>query len=130
MMQGAGPLTQIVPIAITFVVIFFTLAVGSLVLQDLGEELCDYTWITNTTPATGCNSTINPATGRYFGCCINVNTGNNCTAWDTTKTALNVSADGLESIEELSSWGPTLALVVIASVIIAVLIAYLAKPGS
>lgn len=39
--------------------------------------------------------------------------------------ARNATGEGLESLEELGSWLPTLALVVIAAVIIGVLITYL-----
>ena len=41
--------------------------------------------------------------------------------------AYNATGKGLESLEELGSWLPTLALVVIAAIIIGVLITYLAR---
>ncbi len=40
--------------------------------------------------------------------------------------AKNATGEGLESLEELASWLPTLALVVIAAIIIGVLVTYLA----
>lgn len=41
--------------------------------------------------------------------------------------AKNATGEGLESLEELGSWLPTLALVVIAAIIIGVLVTYLAR---
>lgn len=41
--------------------------------------------------------------------------------------ARNATSEGLESLEELGSWLPTLALVVIAAIIIGVLVTYLSK---
>ena len=41
--------------------------------------------------------------------------------------ARNATGEGLESLEELGSWLPTLALVVIAAIIIGVLVTYLAR---
>jgi len=126
-MKGYG-IEQIAPIAIIFVVAFFIFSIGSVIMQDIGEEFCDYTWITNTTIATGANISGNPSfNDDWYGCCITTDTGNNCTEWDTTKTSMNISGHGLDSLEEMSSWGPTLALVVIAAIIIGVLITYLAR---
>lgn len=41
-------------------------------------------------------------------------------------TAYNATVNGLESIEELSSWLPTLALIVVAAVIIGIIVTYFA----
>ena len=41
--------------------------------------------------------------------------------------AQNATGEGLKSLEELGSWLPTLALVVIAAIIIGVLVTYLAR---
>ena len=41
--------------------------------------------------------------------------------------AKNATSEGLESLGELGSWLPTLALVVIAALIITVLVTYLAR---
>lgn len=41
--------------------------------------------------------------------------------------AKNATSEGLESLEELGSWMPTLALVVIAAIIIGVLVTYLGR---
>ena len=126
LLKGIG-IGQLVPIAIIFVVAFFIFSIGSTIMQEVGDEFCDGTWITNTSVPSG-GSGGNPLhSDNYFGCCTTVTVSNNCTVWDTSKTSLNISASGLDSMEELSSWGPTLALVVIASIIIGVLITYLAR---
>lgn len=126
-MKGIG-IEQLAPIAMIFIVAFFLFSIGSIIMQDLSEEYCDGTWVTNTTRAVGL-MTGNPvyAGSPSYGCCTTIISGNNCSAWSTTKTSGNISAKGIESIEELSSWGPTLALVIIAAIIIGVLITYLAR---
>jgi len=43
--------------------------------------------------------------------------------------AKNASGEGLESLSELGSWLPTLALVVVAAIIIGVLVTYLGGGG-
>jgi len=126
-MKKGYSIAQLAPITIIFIVAFFLFSIGSIIMQDLGESFCDYTWITNTTIASGAIVGNNPVTSAWYGCCQTVGSGNNCSAWYTSKTSLNVSAQGLDSITELSSWGPTLALVIIAAIIISVLITYLAK---
>jgi len=45
---------------------------------------------------------------------------------DDNSTAYNATQDGLESLGEFSSWLPTLALIIIAAVIIGVIIRYFA----
>jgi len=45
----------------------------------------------------------------------------------TDSYAKNASGEGLESLEELGSWLPTLALVVVAAIIIGVLVTYLGR---
>ena len=42
----------------------------------------------------------------------------------TDKTAYNASGHGLESLEELSSWLPTIAIIVVAAIIIGIIILY------
>jgi len=120
---------MLVPVAILFVVAFFIFSIGSTIMEDLQENYCDeYTWYGSGSPAdsTVCSST-NPLTNTYSGCCLTTNaSADSCTAW-YTKGSLNISYQGAESIEEMSSWGPTLALVVIAAIIISVLIMYLAR---
>lgn len=132
-MKGIG-IEQLAPIAIIFVVAFFIFSIGSIVMTDLSEEFCDATWLdTNYCKpgVTTCNATTaNPVTGDRWGCCTTLNASQDCTAWSTSKTAANISQSGNEAIEEMASWGPTLALVLVAAIIIGVLITYLARGSS
>jgi len=128
-MKALG-LAELATIAVALVVISFTISIGSTILSDLGEETCDYTWISNTTIPTGANISGNPAAeDKWLGCCVTVDTGNNCTEWHHS-ASLNVSFRGSESMQELGSWMPTLSLVMIAAIIIGVLVTYLSGGSS
>ena len=76
---------SLVPIAVAFVVIAFTVSMGAEILQSLYDDQTDDSY------------------------------------------AKNATSEGLESLGELGSWLPTLALVVIAALIITVLVTYLAR---
>ena len=78
-------INTLVPIAVAFVVIAFTVSMGAEILQSLYDD----------------------QTADSY--------------------AKNATGEGLESLEELGSWLPTLALVVIAAIIIGVLVTYLAR---
>ena len=79
------------PIAIAFVFIAVVLGVGATVLSSVRTG--------QITGAAGCNST------NITGC----------------GTAYSASTNGLESLDELSGWLPTIALVVAAAIVIGVL---------
>jgi len=107
-------ITDLAPLAIVFVVIAFTISMGSSILTDLGTGQCEdegYTWEADT-----CWSTYNATDGcttQALGCA------------EFGDYAINASLSGNESMETLGDWLPTLALVVIAAVIIGVLMFYL-----
>jgi len=119
-------INDLVPIAVIFVVAFFALSIGSIMVEDLSENACDYTWVDTGTPYTN-SSAANPTTGGYWGCCQTAgSTSRNCTAWSTSYS-MNASNSGAEAVYEMADWGPTLALVIIAAIIIGVLVTYLGK---
>ena len=120
-------INALVPVAVVFVVIAFTLSIGTVILEDASEEFCPGTWITNTTPATGLMK-VNPIYDASLGCCDTVVAGNNCSAWNDD-SSLNSSGMGILSLNEMADWLPTLALVMVAAIIIGVLITYLAGGG-
>jgi len=129
-MKGYG-INQLAPIAIVFVVAFVLFGVGQIIMTGLQEEFCDYTFLDTNYCARGadyCNSTtVNPVTSQRFGCCQTTNESHDCVTWNTEKYSINTSYQGQLAITELADWGPTLALVIIAAIIIGVLITYLAK---
>ena len=89
--KGAMTLSDLAPVAIAFVFVAVVLGVGSTVLSDIQEDQ-----VTNTA---GCNSTTKTACGADY----------------------NASNEGLTSLSELSSWLPTIALVIAAAIVIGVL---------
>lgn len=131
-MKGIG-LTQLTPIAVLLVVAFFIFSIGLVMMNDLQENFCEYTWVEPGTydtsgDANGNNTATNPVTSGEWGCCLTANT-TDCVTWYTVGYAINASHYGSESLTELADWGPTLALVVIAALIIGVLMTYLSKSG-
>ena len=116
-------INTLVPIAVVLVVAFFTISIGSVILEDASETFCDGTWITNTTTPYG--GVVNPIYDSNFGCCTTLASGN-CTTWNTD-VSLKTSGEGLLALDELAGWGPTLALVIVAAIIIGVLVTYLAR---
>lgn len=116
---------DLVVITVTFVVIFFTISIGSTMLDAMHEDFCPTHWVDVGTTVSA-STAENPVTAAYWGCCSAWN-GTDCNTWDTSSYSANTTIKGSESLEEFSGWGPTLALVVIAAVIIGTLITYLAK---
>ena len=123
-------INALVPIAVVFVVAFFTISIGSVIMTDVSETFCDDTWITTASPAVN-SSVVNPTTDGNFGCCTTVNASDtqDCDTWNGDASS-NTTSAGLKSLDELASWGPTLALVIIAAIIIGVLVTYLARGGT
>ena len=111
-------INQLSGIAVMFIVAVFAISMGSNILTDLATNSCEgqgYTWSND-----ACWSTYNATDGCP--------TGSNCV--EASYAAYNVTTDGgLESMETFGEWMPTLALVVIAAVIIGVLVYYLGRAG-
>lgn len=84
-------LNQLGVVAIAFVFVAVVIGIGADVLGDIRDGQ-----VTNTA---GCNSTVKTACGYDY----------------------NASTRGLESVDELGSWLPTIALVVAAAFVIGVL---------
>jgi len=89
--KGAMTLSDLAPVAIAFVFVAIVIGVGADVLADVQADQ-----VTNTA---GCNATVKTSCG----------------------TAYNSTGEGLTSLGELSSWLPTIALVVAAAIVIGVL---------
>jgi lipoprotein signal peptidase len=87
-------LQDLAPLAIAFVFVAIVLGIGADVLTSI-QSGQGYTTVGNT----GCNSTSHSACGIAF----------------------NATGNGLSSVDELSGWLPTIALVVAAAVVIGVL---------
>jgi len=89
-------LDDLLPIGLVIVVLVIVLAYGADVTDEVRGD-----FITNTA---GCNSTVTTNCGTNY----------------------NVTQDGLESMEKLSSKIPTIVTVVVAAVIIGILVTYFA----
>jgi len=90
-------LNSLLPIGITFVV----LAIG----LGLGAEVLSQTQDTYITGAAGCNSTVTSACGIDY----------------------NSTSFGLNSVNTVAKWTPTIALVVVSAVIIGIVVLFLAS---
>ena len=89
--KGSMTLSDLAPVAIAFVFVAVVLGVGASVLSSIQADQ-----VTNTA---GCNSTAKTGCGVSY----------------------NATGDGLNSLSELSSWLPTIALVIAAAIVIGVL---------
>ena len=89
--KGAMTLSDLAPVAIAFVFVAVVIGVGATILTSIRDDQ-----VTNTA---GCNST------NTSGCSVAYNTG----------------TDGLNSLDELAGWLPTIALVIAAAIVIGVL---------
>ena len=99
---------DLMPLAIAFVVISITIGLGATVLSDIQEDQCnDGGWF-NETSGQCCSSVLD---------CVN----------SSESIAYNSSGSGLTALDTFSGWLPTVALVVIAAVIIGIIVLYLAR---
>lgn len=89
--RGAMTLSDLAPIAIAFVFVAVVIGVGATVLSSIAAG--------QITGAANCNSSSQTKCGYDY----------------------NATNQGLNSVDELSSWLPTIALVVAAAVVIGVL---------
>lgn len=90
---------DIMPIAITFVVVTIVLAYGAVVVQNVQ---------TSQLPATA-TAACNVSSGTYSGCSL----------------PYNISGQGLTSLNTFATNLPLLATIVVAAIIITILIVYL-----
>lgn len=102
--KGTYKLTDLLPVALIFVVSIIAISVGADIIDDIASDQCltDYTW----------NETA--------GVCSNSSGG-----WSGgagMSVAANASRAGLSGLLELGSWTPTLALVFAAALVIGVLV--------
>ena len=88
---------ELLPLSIAFVVVTIAIAMGANVLSQIQAG--------EVTGVAGCNATVTTGCGYSY----------------------NATDNGLASLDELSSWLPTIALIVAAAVIIGIIIVYLAR---
>lgn len=98
--KGAMGLSDLAPIAIAFVFVAVVIGVGASLLASVQDDA-----VTNTANC-GRNSTGGTSGTIGYSAC---------------GTNYNVTGEGLQSLGELSSWLPTIALVIAAAVVIGVL---------
>jgi len=96
----------------------FILGVGGTILVDLQDQQCDDVSGTQAQWLQG-----KATAGHVFGCCSNVTNATHCgSALVGSSVALNSTASGLEGIETISDWTPTIGLVIVIGLVIAILI--------
>ena len=105
-------MNELAPLAISFVIIAVVIGVGATVLSStqttLGQSACVGGHYWNTTDP------LKPFCA--------VGGTDNSTAWQNY--AYNASGYGLTSVNTLSSWLPTIAVIVAAAVVIGIIVAY------
>ena len=89
--KGAMTLSDLAPVAIAFVFVAIVIGVGASVLSSIQSD--------QVTMTTGCNATAKTSCGYDY----------------------NATGSGLNSLNELSGWLPTIALVIAAAIVIGVL---------
>lgn len=97
----------LLPLAITFVVVAIAIGLGATVVDELQANQCNDVGWYNASSDVCCNSASD---------CENT----------TTSLAYNASGDGLESLGTFGSWLPSIALIIIASIIVGIIVVYLA----
>lgn len=128
----SAKITELLLAGIAFVVIGFALAIGQTMLATNAQTSCTQTggiWgdfqRSNGTVGNGTNTF--PLDNSWRGCCAVVNGTNAslCNWWQTNNYAMNSTYYAQSANNTLAYWLPTLALALIAGIIIAVLLFYL-----
>lgn len=99
-------ISKLLPMGILFVVIAIAMGLGSQVLGEIAED--------QSGTANNCGLNATGGTGgtiRYTNCDYDYNS----------------TANGLSAVDEVTGWLPTIALVVAASMIIGIVIMFLAR---
>lgn len=116
-------------LAILFVVAVMMISIGGQILAQIQETQCDYTWVENYVNS----PSVNPIDSSYTGCCVSINSTDstlNCTSWATSDVSSNTTYKGLQGVTTFGNWLPLIALIVVASIVIGVIVAYLGRTGS
>ena len=99
--KGAMTLSDLAPVAIAFVFVAVVIGVGGTILSSIRSG---------------------QGYGTRASCGTNSTGGSNGTILYTScDTAVNTTGQGLDSLDELGGWLPTIALVVAAAIVIGVL---------
>lgn len=94
--QASFGLNSLLPLGITFLVLAIAMGLGASVLSDIQTD--------QVTGAAGCNSTVTSACGVDY----------------------NSTGFGLQSVNTITKWMPTIALVVVSAIIIGIVLVFLA----
>jgi len=97
-------LTQLLPIALTILVVIITLSVGAQILTDVGSNQCGIVGHWNYTQDR----------------CVNASGGIGDA--NATTVASNATQNGLVGVGEFASWIPTIVLVLVASIVIGIIV--------
>ena len=99
-------LQDLAPLAIAFVIIAVVLGIGSTVMESIRIDQCPNYWNTTNANAPFCS------------------TATNNSAHSAGTYAENSSLAGMSSLATLSSWLPTIAVIVAAAVVIGIIVLY------
>lgn len=120
-------LESLAGVAITFVIAAVVISVGANIQGDVREQICEdnasNSWGSYVgTQWFGAAATYTSDTG-YSGCCDVINATNTtvCDTWYYSG-AINTTISGSEGLETMGEWLPTIAIVIMAAVVIGILL--------
>ena len=103
-------ISDMAPIAVAFIAVAVALAMGAEVISEINDDDdCASGYTYNSTSGKCMNGTAHWVGG----------------AGETYQS--NITTAGLNSVNELTSWLPTIALIVAAAIIIGIIVVYLAR---
>lgn len=120
------------PIGIVFLVIGVALGLGTEVMESMKEDQCDGSldhW-----SAGDCYTCRNATANTLNTSSLNCNNGTagamEAAAYVNYPSSVNVTQQGVLGTMELTSWLPTLALILIASIVIGIVVRYFVVGGT
>lgn len=124
-MKGTYTVESLAALAIIFVVAAVTISVGATITDSISEQICEdnasNTWGHFDDSKT---STNYPASGTKIGCCnlVNSTDSDHCQTWWNEEAGVNITIQGTEGLVTMGEWLPTLAIIIMAAVVIGVLL--------
>jgi hypothetical protein len=118
-------LKDLLPVAIILVILAFVLTIGQQMTDNLAQRACTGSYVQPNAPLAGTSTLKNPVTGGNFGCCTTMPNATDCTLWTTGNSAINTTINTQKSLDNMSSWTPTIAQVIVAAIIIGILVSAL-----
>lgn len=124
-MKGSFTLASLSALAIVFVIAAVSISIGADIQDSIAEQICEdnssNTWGLFDDALT---TTTYPPSGTTIGCCDYVNTTNSdhCVTWYSEEIGVNITMQGTDGLSTMGGWLPTIAIVIMAAVVIGILL--------